>query len=80
MRFEQVQRFLLLKKIFWVYGHFKYSEIALNKICQKLNGRHFQFQTRFQFSLFVTFYPLVELTFGVNSFQVSFPSMKLVVS
>ena len=27
MRFEQVQRFILAKKIFWGYGHFKQEPI-----------------------------------------------------
>ena len=29
MRFEQVQRFILAKKIFWGYGHFK-NETSMN--------------------------------------------------
>ena len=30
MRFEQVQRFILGKKIFWGYGHFKENLLSNN--------------------------------------------------
>ena len=32
MRFEQVQRFILAKKIFWGYGHFNLGKMKM-KIC-----------------------------------------------
>ena len=39
MRFEQVQRFILAKKIFWSYGHFK----AMNKYPKSENSSVFFF-------------------------------------
>ena len=39
MRFEQVQRFILAKKIFWGYGHFK----AMNKYPKSVNSSVFFF-------------------------------------
>ena len=37
MRFEQVQRFILAKKIFWGEGHFKFrlcAQVTLSALCR----------------------------------------------
>ena len=38
MRFRQVQRFILAKKIFWGYGHFKRSAFQKQQVDSFTNG------------------------------------------
>ena len=42
MRFEQVQRFILAKKIFWGQGHFKQNQ---QYDCDDTNAKHTNIST-----------------------------------
>ena len=69
MRFEQVQRFILAKKIFWGYGHFKslFQLSSLLFLARVASQSHCTLRELLHHPNFFKFLSLVDLLIVTNS-------------